>query len=132
MPKLQQFADQWKGRIKVLIVDDSPVMRRLIRRVALSPAEDCFECVDGTEALAAYERNQLGGDDWVLMDLKMAKMDGLVATRQLRASHPEARIVIVTDYDDDQLRAAAFQNGAYDFVPKENLLALRALLNSAA
>jgi len=115
--------------MKVLIVDDNPAMRRLIRRMVLSPADECFECADGAEALAAYEAHQLDGADWVLMDVEMAGMDGLTATRELCAAHPEARIVIVTKHNDEATREAAFNNGARGFVAKENLLALRALIS---
>ena len=54
------------------------------------------------------------------------------ATRQLRAAHPEARVLIVTKHNDEALRAAAFVHGATGFVAKENLLELRALLSAAA
>lgn len=118
--------------MKVLIVDDNPIMRRLIKRLVLSPEDDCFECADGADALSAYEQHHLDATDWVLMDVEMAGMDGLTATRQLRSAHPEARIIIVTKHNDEQLRAAAFQNGAFGFVQKENLLELRALVSAAA
>ena len=118
--------------MKVLIVDDNAAMRRLIRRLALSPVANCFECADGAAALDAYEQHQLGSADWVVMDVEMAGMNGLKATQRLRANHPEARVVIVTRHDDDELRNAAFRHGAYGFVPKENILALRTLLNAAA
>lgn len=116
----------------LLIVDDHAAMRRLIRRLVSDLADQIEECSGGEEALAAYEQHHFNGSDWVLMDVEMGKMDGLTAARQLRAAHPEARIIIVTKYNDEQLRAAAFQNGACGFVPKENLLELRSLLNPAA
>lgn len=114
----------------LLIVDDNAAMRQLIRRVTGELAERIVECEDGSAALAAYEQHYFGEADWVLMDLEMAVMDGLTATRQLRAAHPEARIVIVTRHNDEEVRAAAFRNGAYGFVPKENLLELRAILTA--
>src|SRR5262245_31097286 len=117
--------------MKVLIVDDNPAMRRLIQRMVLSPVDDCFECADGAEALAAYEAHQLDGADWVLMDVEMAGMDGLTATRELRDAHPEARIVIVTKHSDEATREAAFKDGACGFVTKDNLLELRALIGAA-
>lgn len=116
--------------MKVLIVDDNPAMRRLVRRLVLSPAADCFECADGAAALAAYEAHHFGAADWVLMDVEMAGMDGLTATRALCAAHPEARIVIVTKHNDEALRAAAFNSGACGFVLKDNLLELRALVGA--
>jgi len=118
--------------MKVLIVDDNPAMRRLIRRMVLSPADECFECANGAEALAAYEAHQLDGADWVLMDVEMAGMDGLAATRELCAAHPEARVVIVTKHNDEATREAAFKYGACGFVAKDNLLELRALVSAAA
>lgn len=118
--------------MKILIVDDNSAMHRLIRRLALTPITKCVECTDGAAALAAYDKHDFGGADWVVMDVEMAGMDGLTATRQLRAKHPEARVVIVTRHDDEALRCAAFRHGAYDFISKENLMALRALLNAAA
>lgn len=116
----------------LLIVDDNDAMRRLIRRMTADLAERVEECTDGAEALAAYEQHQFSGTDWVLMDVEMAGMDGLTATHQLRAAHPEARVVIVTKHNDEALRAAAFKHGASGFIPKENLLELRALLSAAA
>lgn len=116
--------------MKVLIVDDSPGMRRLIKRLVLSPADECFDCADGAEALPAYERHQMDAGDWVLMDVAMPGIDGLTATRLLRAAHPDARIVIVTKHNDEATRAAAFENGACGYVLKENLSELRALVNA--
>jgi len=120
----------------LLIVDDNAAMRRLMRRLTSDLAERIEECADGAEALAAYEQHHFGATDWVLMDVEMGGplggMDGLTATRELRAAHPEARIIIVTKHNDEQLRAAAFKHGACGFVPKENLLELRALVSAAA
>jgi two-component system response regulator DegU len=120
----------------LLIVDDNTAMRRLIRRMTADLAERVEECADGAAALAAYEQHQFSGADWVLMDVEMGGppggMDGLTATRQLCAAHPEARVVIVTKHNDEALRAAAFVHGACGFVAKENLMELRALLSAVA
>ncbi|MGH9838430.1 MAG: response regulator [Blastocatellia bacterium] len=83
------------------------------------------ECSDGVQALDAYRQHH---PDWVLMDIKMKEMDGLAATRQIKAAFPQARIVIVTGYDDARLREAARSAGACAYVHKENLLELRQIL----
>ena len=88
----------------VLIVDDSRPMRELIRMTLAGVAEIVGECSDGSEALSAYERLR---PDWVLMDIEMTHVDGITATREIMAAHPLAKIVIVTDYNDDALRHAA-------------------------
>ncbi|HUR36068.1 MAG TPA: response regulator, partial [Vicinamibacterales bacterium] len=68
--------------------------------------------------------------DWVLMDLRMARMGGLEATRRLVAADGTARVLIVTDYDDVHWRAAASDAGACGYVLKENLLDIRRMLES--
>jgi DNA-binding NarL/FixJ family response regulator len=83
------------------------------------------ECADGDEAVAAYGAHR---PDWVLMDLQMARVGGLEATRRLLAADRTARVVIVTDYDDVHWRAAATEAGACGFVSKDNLLEVRRLL----
>jgi DNA-binding NarL/FixJ family response regulator len=68
--------------------------------------------------------------DLVLMDIQMKTMDGITATAQLKAADPNARIVMVTNYDQADLREAALQAAAYAFVGKDDLLKLVHLLES--
>jgi DNA-binding NarL/FixJ family response regulator len=111
--------------MKLLIVEDNEQMRRTIRSFMVDIADVVFECTDGADALAAYE---LRRPDWVLMDIEMKRMDGISATRQIMSSFPCARVMIVTDYDDPDLREAAHRAGACEYVVKENLLELRRIL----
>ena len=62
------------------------------------------------------------------MDVEMAEKDGLTATREICAAYPKARVVIVTNYDGEEMREAAKRAGACGFVMKENLLELRDIL----
>ncbi len=80
------------------------------------------ECKDGADALDCYEQTR---PDWVLMDWEMKRMDGLTATRQIIEKYPHAKILMVTQYDDEQLKEAAQKAGASGFVLKENLMDLR-------
>jgi DNA-binding NarL/FixJ family response regulator len=66
--------------------------------------------------------------DWVLLDIEMPHLDGLEATRQIAAMSPRARILIVTNYDDADLRAEANRAGAAGYVHKANLEELPGLL----
>lgn len=109
---------------RVLIVDDSEQMRELIKMMLVGVAEIVGECSDGADALACYEESR---PDWVLMDWEM-RTDGLTTTRRILAAHPDARILIVTSHDDDELRNAATQAGARGFVLKDDLLALGSFL----
>ena len=111
--------------MKLLIVEDHPAMRRLLRRMLADLAEEIIECQDGCEVLETYTRCQ---PDWVLMDIEMKQIDGIRATRQLMTAFPDAKVVTVTNYDDRVLRTAAQQAGACGYVLKDNLLELRGLL----
>ena len=113
----------------VLIVDDNAGVRRLLRGVAVEVAAGVWECSDGADALAAYTAHR---PSVVLMDIRMPRMDGLAAARQIMAAYPAARVVMVTDYDDDTLRAAAHEAGACAYMLKVDLLDLGALIHSVA
>lgn len=108
-----------------LIVDDSPAMRRIIRRVVSDFAGEINECDDGARALSAYERLK---PEWVLMDVEMPEKDGLTATREICDLFPDAKIVIVTKHNDALMCEAAERAGAIGYVVKENLYELRKIL----
>ena len=111
--------------MRVLIVDDSEAMRRTIRDVLEDLAPEFAECADGDEVLARFEEFC---PDWVLMDLRMERVDGLTATAALRTAHPDARVIVVSAHDHDDLRRAAQRVGARAYVAKDDLLELRRVL----
>ncbi|MGH9941136.1 MAG: response regulator transcription factor [Pyrinomonadaceae bacterium] len=111
--------------MNLLIVEDNQQMRRVLGRLVGDLAGHVYECADGAEALAAYVAHR---PDWVLMDIEMKQLDGLSATRQIVSRFPEAHVVVVTNYDDEELRDAAREAGACAYVVKENLLELRRVL----
>ena len=113
--------------MNILIVDNSSRMRRTIRSLLAGPAHEIFECEDGSQALAAYQTHR---PDWVLMDIGLKEVDGIVATGTIMAAFPKAKVVIVTDYDDVGLRQAAQRAGACAYVLKEALFELRVIINA--
>jgi len=90
-----------------------------MRILLSSRGVDLVECADGREALATYEEFQ---PDWVFMDSMMKHLDGLSATRELVGRYPEARVLMVSEEDIEQLRRAARTAGASGFVSKDHLL----------
>ncbi|MBN1634412.1 MAG: response regulator transcription factor [Ignavibacteria bacterium] len=102
----------------LLIVEDSTKMRNAIRKMFKPYFENIYECDNGISAVTEYE---LKKPDWVFMDIKMEKMDGITATREITGQFPYARVIIVTGYDDDDFRKEAESNGAVGYVLKENL-----------
>ena len=106
----------------VLLVEDHPSMRATLRMWLADLAAPITECENGTEVCASYAAHH---PDWVLMDIALPGLDGITATRQLLATQPTARVLIVTSYDDADLRQAATAAGARGYVLKANLLELR-------
>ena len=103
--------------IRVLLVDDQSVVRRALRgRFHLEPdLEVVGEASTGSEALALA---QALTPDVVLMDVEMPEMDGIEATVALRRMVPQSAIVMLSIYDDAQIRGRAQAAGAVAFVEK--------------
>ena len=111
--------------MKVLIVDDSEPVRRMIKEFVQDQVDEFVDCNDGSEALTTYSQHH---PDVVLMDIKMENVDGFEATRLIKGVFSGARIVIVSQWDTPALRKAARESGAEAYVSKLNLLPLRELL----
>lgn len=111
--------------MKLLIVEDNAEMRRLIISIVSDLVDSIIECADGAEALACYTEFQ---PDLVLMDIKMARVDGITASKQIIADFPNANICVVTDYTDQQTKEAARQAGVSNYVTKESLYEIREII----
>ncbi|MGB7209073.1 MAG: response regulator transcription factor [Pyrinomonadaceae bacterium] len=115
------------SKINILIVDDNPAVRKMTRFYLQDMANEIRECEDGADAFMAYADFR---PDWVLMDWQMKRMDGLTAARKIISGYPNAKIVMFTQYNDAELRAAADEAGIYGFVSKDDLMELRKLLTN--
>jgi DNA-binding NarL/FixJ family response regulator len=103
--------------IRVLLVDDQDLVRSGLRGI-LRPQFDfdvVGECTDGTEVPRAVIEL---GPDIVLMDVRMPRLDGVAATRQLLADHPATPVLALTTFDDDEALAGMLRAGATGFVLK--------------
>ena len=102
---------------RVLVADDQELVRAGFRLILEAAGFTVVgEAADGAEALAlaAAER-----PDVVLMDIRMPVMDGLAATRELTASGPKPKVVILTTFDLDDYVYEALRSGASGFLLKE-------------
>lgn len=103
--------------VRVVVVDDHPVVRRgLVALLSTLPGlEVVAEAVDGE---AAVRETQLHRPDVVLMDLQMPGMDGVEATRRIRAAVPAVAVLVLTMFDDDAMVATALAAGARGYLLK--------------
>jgi DNA-binding NarL/FixJ family response regulator len=106
------------SRIRLLIVDDHPVVRDGLRGMLESQTD--FEIVgeasDGASALRIAEELQ---PDVILMDLRMPVMDGVTATNQIKNRRPEIQILVLTTYDSDADILPAIEAGATGYLLKD-------------
>jgi DNA-binding NarL/FixJ family response regulator len=107
-------------KVRLLLVDDDSGFRETVRQLLFQREEALVvgEAADGQEALelAAALR-----PDVVLMDLAMPGMNGLEATRHLKARWPDQMVVILTVHDDEVYRRTALATGAEAFLQKKLL-----------
>ena len=104
-----------------MIVDDNKRMRDMIKEMFLPYSEKIVECKDGKEAVETYDSFL---PDWVFMDVKMKPMNGIKALTEIKKNHPRAKVVMVTNFVEDEIRSASFDAGAFDFINKENIFRL--------
>jgi NarL family two-component system response regulator LiaR len=118
-------------RIRVLIVDDHAVVREGLRTFLgmLPDIEIAGEAVDGAGAVEAAAKVH---PDVVLMDLVMPGMDGVEATRKVREQNPDARVIVLTSFAEEEkvfpaLRAGAAGSLLKDVKPAELAETIRAV-----
>lgn len=105
--------------IRVIIVDDHTIVRKGIRAL-LTEVEDIEvvgEAGDGRQALHLVEATR---SDVILMDLVMPNMDGIEATQQITAQHPDARVLALTSFAADEKVFPAIKAGAMGYLLKDS------------
>jgi DNA-binding NarL/FixJ family response regulator len=104
--------------VRVLIVDDQAPFRRAARAVvtATSGFEVVGEAESGEEAVELAASLSPG---LVLMDINLPGINGIEATRQIRAAHPHAVVMLLSTYQAGDLPADAGTSGAAEYVHKE-------------
>jgi DNA-binding NarL/FixJ family response regulator len=104
---------------RVVVVDDHALFREGLGALlaSLPGTEVVGEAGDGMEAVEVVDRTS---PDVVVMDLHMPRMNGVEATRQIRAAHPEVSVLVLTMLQDDATLFAALDAGARGYMLKES------------
>jgi two-component system, NarL family, response regulator LiaR len=104
-------------QIKILIVDDHPMVRKGLAAFIFSDKEMTLvgEACDGEQAVKLCEEHQ---PDVILMDLVMPRMDGIVATNIIKKKYPHIQIIALTSFTEQGLIHKALQAGATGYLLK--------------
>ena len=127
----------WEGTIMtntpatILIVDDEPLIRDLIREHLTHEGFSCVEAADGSSALARLGQ---GGIDLVILDIMMPFVDGMTCLRQMRANRINTPVIMLTARSEEYDKLAGLENGADDYVvkpfsPRELVARVKAVLS---
>jgi DNA-binding NarL/FixJ family response regulator len=104
--------------LRVLVADDQALVREGLMTLlgAAAGLEPVAAARDGEEAVALCAEHR---PDVVLMDLRMPKMDGVEATRRIRAEHPDTEVVVLTTHADEASILDALSAGARGYLTKD-------------
>jgi DNA-binding NarL/FixJ family response regulator len=103
--------------VRVLLVDDDDLMRAGLKAVLSS--DDAIEVVgEAADGRAALDEVRALSPDVVLMDVRMPDLDGISATREVLASSPEVKVLILTTFEQDDYIFGALNAGASGFLLK--------------
>ncbi|MHB8126654.1 MAG: response regulator transcription factor [Desulfitobacteriaceae bacterium] len=106
------------SKIRVVVVDDQPIIRDGLKMVLSlsSEIEVIATAANGLEALDVCRDKEI---DVLLMDIRMPVMDGVQATKLIKESYPDIKVIILTTFNDDEFIFEALKNGANSYLLKD-------------
>jgi PAS domain S-box-containing protein len=106
--------------LRILIVDDHPMLRHGIRSF-LETAPHMHVCGEAVDGIEAIEKASELKPDVIIMDVSMPRMNGLEATREIRRLLPQIEILILTQYESEEMARQAMKAGAKGYVVKSSV-----------
>jgi len=108
-----------KDEITVLIADDHAIVREGLRTILELESQGLRVIGEAASGREAVERTRELQPDIVLMDVRMSDMDGVAATRRILEENTQTRVIILTNYDDDEYLFEAIRAGAAGYLLKD-------------
>jgi len=110
------MADSKTPKIRLLVVDDAPFIREIVRHVAnANSIELVGEAADGVEAVEMTLKLR---PNVILMDIIMPRKSGIEATKEIKALHPEIKIIAFSTADQETMVMRALEAGCCNFLVK--------------
>ncbi len=100
---------------KILIADDALFMRITLGDILRKAGYEVCEAKNGLEMLEMYDQEL---PDVVMLDITMPEMDGLTALKNLKQTHPKAKVIMCSAMGQQVMVMDAVRSGAYDFIVK--------------
>ncbi|HEY8363301.1 MAG TPA: response regulator transcription factor [Tissierellaceae bacterium] len=114
--------------MKIIIVDDDPlVVNSLKTIVSASGIEVIAVGYNGIEAVELYKKHK---PDLILMDIRMEKMNGIEATKEIIEFDPNAKILLITTFQDDEYILSAINLGCKGYILKQNIQGIIPAINA--
>ena len=106
---------------RAILVEDDIEFRQCVKKILSSryPSIQLIEAGDGKEAMSKID---LLPPDMIFMDIQLPDQNGLELTRMIKARHPNAIIVILSNHDLTEYRETAYRNGANYYISKDSPL----------
>ena len=104
-----------KKKITILIVDDDAAHRTMLKTLLGGWGYGVFDADDGSRAIELAKEKVF---DLILMDIRMIKVSGLEALKEIKAFNPAIPVIIMTAYSSVETALEALKNGAYDYLTK--------------
>ena len=106
--------------VRILIADDHELIRRGLRSIlgTRPEFEICAEVADGSDAIEIARKLK---PDVVLLDITMPRVNGLDAARAIRREVPHTKVIILSQYNEADMRSRALESGAQGYVSKSDV-----------
>lgn len=119
--------------VQILLVEDQTIVRNGLK-VILELDEQFKVKAEASNGMEALEQLQKHPIDLVMMDIRMPKMNGMEATKQIKSQYPDVKVIILTTFEDEEYAYQTLKDGANGFLlkssePERLLSSIHSVLN---